>query len=297
MDTLKEKLAQLVYDYSIKGKTADRSFCEKVINLCVDGFDINDYVKSYNVESGINEAEYAGYDIGDKSLIVNLLKSKQEVLSRINDESRGGIVSSKFLTCVKVNIEIVHSIVHEITHACQYKKCLEGKDDLEKGLLELSFVKNLALLRGDNLSKEFIQYCMMLDELNGDKLYYISLPSERMADIRGLEFERDISKLITSKKKGNIETYTSLRLLLGKMLAYKECAPTALVVTANETIKKSVGLDYNSCDVNVTENGLTKLSRKNNFSLDDKLFYGFPITKDEKQNIDEEVKVLKRSLF
>ena len=45
MEQLKNELAKLVYDYSINRKYADKKFVDKALTLCINAFDINDYVR------------------------------------------------------------------------------------------------------------------------------------------------------------------------------------------------------------------------------------------------------------
>jgi len=296
MDFLKEQLARLVYDYSIKGKFADEQFFNTAINLCIEAFDIKDYVKDYKAISDKDKERFAGYNIGTRKITLDILKQRNAVLERINVEKRAGISSSTFETCLKVNIDVVNSIIHEIMHACQYKKCLQDEDDIQRELIELSFPKNLSIVRGNKLSKKMIEYYKILDALENDDVFYASIPAERMANISGLEFERDISKLISSSKKEKIDNYTDARLLLGKIQSYSDYSPTAFVKSINESIKKEIHIPHETSDISVIERRLKRLSKENDLSLDDRLFLGFPIAVDEEREIKRKVVELKKRL-
>ncbi len=297
METLKERLAKLVYDYSIKEKIADKEFVDQVVEMCVEEFNLRDYVKTLNLDSDGNNEMIAGYNIENKNLALDLHTLIGNVISRVEIESRSGIATSSFLMFVKVNIDVINSIVHELQHAMQYKKCLTDQEGFDRKILEMSMVKNLSLLRGKALTPAEEKYLRTIAILEGDEVFYESLPHERMANITGLEYDRDISKLLSTRKKGNLEAYTEARLLLGKMMGYKECSPTAFAIAANETIKRNIGLPHDIYRIDQVEQELREESARNNFSLDERLYYGLPISDVEKEQLDNKLARLKRSLF
>lgn len=293
---LEDSLKKLVYDYSIKGKYADKKFVEQIIILFVNEKKLEDYVKNYKFEKNPTKDCLSGYNFSDKTIFVNIKKEINHSLSRIKNEK---LNNTNFERILKVNIHVVNAVIHELTHAYQYKKCLTGNSDLEKRLLELALERNLYVIRlngkVDTVSDNMCNYLSMLDDVRNDECYYTSLPSERMANLAALKMEKDLVKGLSNSS--NILNYYDLRYLKGQQLGYGEVAPTTFVMTINNILKKEFNLKYESVNFEENEKLCRELSKKYNCSLDDKLYYGFPITEEEKLQIKEKEKILLRKLF
>ena len=292
MDLLKNELTKLVYDYSIKRKYADGRFIDKVVALCINEFDINDYVRKCETMPIEDKYTYAGYSIETRKITIDISSCIISAIDRIESEKKQNIKSSEFLKYVKVNLNLINGIIHELAHAYQYKKCIEGEDSLEKRILELTLDRNIRVLNDEKLSLKEIAYYKALDVISHDDLYYTATPSERMANLKGLEFENDISLLLPSKEKDNLDYYTELRLLLGQMQAYRDASPTAFIDYVNEMMKEKYGLPSGKKDMKEVEKFYNRLAIENNLSLNERIFLGLPIDKVDRNKIDKKINKL-----
>lgn len=293
---MEKEINKLIYEYSINGKIADKQFAEKVIEICINEFNIRDYVEKYDVKPIGKESVLAGYNIGNRSLILDLESIKKEAYEKLKIEKKQGITSTQFLDNFKINSYVVYGIVHELTHASQYKKCLEGPSNLEKELLEMSLERNLILVKNEKVSIQKLCYFSGIDEEYKKAIYFNTVPSERMADIKGLEVIRDISKLIDDELKGNIEEYTELGLIKGKIHAYGDMAPTVFYRCVNDTYKYNTGLITTRPNIDEISKMYIQKSIENNCSLDEKMYFGLPINTEEKIKVYKKIKDLSNKL-
>ena len=296
MEQLKNELVKLVYDYSINRKYADGKFVDKALLLCINTFEINDYVRKFEAMPIEDKDTYAGYSIETKKVTIDIYSCITSAIDRVESEKKQ-TETSEFLKYVKVNLNVINGIIHELTHACQYKKCIEGPDSLEKRILELTLDRNIRVLKGEKLSIEEIAYYKALDIIAHDELYYTATPSERIANLKGLEFENDISLLLPSKEKDNLDYYTELRLLLGQMQAYRDASPTAFIDYVNEMMKEKYGLPSGKKDMKEVEKFYNRLAIENNLSLNERIFLGLPIDKVDRNKIDKKINKLRNRII
>ena len=285
MDELKKELYKIVYEYSIEEKIADKVFIERVLDLCINAFNVNEYILDRKIEEyNGNKYIQTGYNINEKTVYFNLESIKNDGLNQVLKSKEKGIKSNTFLDYFKINSNFLNAIIHEIMHAYQYKKCLRNDNDLETEILKISLERNLEAIKKEKITMQKNWYYMQLDkQYNTVEPYREACPSERMADIKAFEFERDISKLVVPSKKLNIVEYNELKLLNIKMNGYQECAPTTFVTLINEILKDNVGLPYKTIDMFEIEEMYRKLSQEHNLSLDERIWLGLPITEEEKE--------------
>ena len=291
MSIVETKLLKLVYDYSINYKYADQNFIYEVISLLGDG--LSDYIKTIDNKS-LNSSSFCFYNIENKTVSIDILKEVEYELLRIRLE---GLPNSKYEVFLKVNLSVVNAIAHELEHARQYKKCLEGATDLESKLLESAYEKNLFLLRnGQPSSEDRLVYFKALAQTEGETIYYTSSPSERMAKIRGLEYEKLLGNSLVSDACSSIGDYTNLRYIRGQKLGYTgECAPTPFFELIKDTIRVSSGLKIKASNYDALEYKYDKMGR--NLTLDEKLYYGFPISISESDEINRRTIDLQKKLI
>lgn len=297
MEKLKEELYKVVFDYSIEEKLPDKKFIETILDLCIDPFNINDYVLDRDIgEDNITENPQgaACYWINTRKVVVDIERVKTIGINRIMTDKEYGIISNTFLDYYKMNSQAMYIIVHELSHACQYKKCFE-EDTLETDILKLKLGKNIAIVTNKPLTINEIEYYILLDKQTWQ--YYAASPSERMADITGAEFERDIAKLLDPKKKSNIEEYSKLRLLNSKIKGYDITSPTVAVTLVNETAKGIVGLPQKYKERQEVENMYNERANKLNLSFDERIRLGLPITEEEKHKVYQKIQNLRNILI
>ena len=86
MEELKKELLNLVYTYTINKKVADKEYVTKAIELCIQAFNVSDYVTSYEINSISNNNVNGGYLINKKSLIIDIQKVIVEVKDRVEKD-------------------------------------------------------------------------------------------------------------------------------------------------------------------------------------------------------------------
>lgn len=293
METIKNELAVLVYTYSANKKIADKSFADKVIELYRDAIKVNDYVKDYKYVNYDIAGAVAVYDICNKEVLLNVEGIIDTARERLQIDEQLGIITSEFNYYAKINLTVVNAIIHELTHASQYKRYIEGPKDLENEILGLSLERNVDVLKKNYISPQKAFYYKMLDRKFREELYHDALPSERMADIKGLEFENDISKLLKSEDKDALEKYTTLRLLHGKITGYKGFSPTGFVTLVNETLKLQFGLNYGESDIEQIESRYNLIAKEYNLDTEERIRLGLPVEKIELQKIKTKADILK----
>lgn len=293
MAKLEERLTKLVYDYSSKGKLADGIFIDIALTLGIHDYDIYNYVKSYEIDNSRNYLP-TGYSIDKRYIRIDQNALLEDGINRVRQEENVGITSTAFVKNLKVNLSVVSGVINVLSHAVQYKTCLEGPDNIEKEVLELALERNLKLVRKENLPPETLGYNMLLDSKYQEEIYYRALPSERMAEINGLEFEKNISKLISDDRKDNLDTYTDWKLVSGQINTYAAQSPTSFIKCINENLKVSTGLPYGETDLDKIEEMYREKSK--NYSLERRLYLGLPITEEERNKMLIKRDVLKESL-
>ena len=299
MEKLKEELYKIVYDYSIEEQLVDMKFMDTILDLCIEKFNIKDYVLVRDIgENNISRKDVpAGYYIDKKSIVADIYRIKNCGINRILNDKKSGVISNTFLDYFKMNSNSMDIIVHELTHALQYKQCLENDNSLETEILKTNLDRNLVIINKKTLTAQELVYYKMLDEEFMGGPYYEACPSERMAYIRCAEFERDIAKLLDSNKKGNIEAYTELRLLNSQINAYKECSPTTLVRLVNEIFKDKAGLPHKYNSMKEIEEMYRIMANKHKLSFDERIWLGLPITEHEKQKVYQKRQELQNILL
>ena len=287
MEELKQELYKIVYEYSINNKIADKEFVVDVLDLCIDAFNINDYVKMYEVNNKDTSMITAGYALENKYILFNLRTGLDGIFEKLQVEKEMGVKSNKFLDYFKINSEILYGIIFEITTANQYKKCIENPNTLESEILNLSLDRNIEVVQNKAISVSKALYFKLLDKHYQKRAYHDACPNIRMSNIIAATYVRDISKMLDEDLKDNIETYTELNLLNEQIMTYRDYAPTTFVRTVNESMKATVGLPHLDYSIEEIENMYRELSIKNNLSYDERIWLGLPITKEEKQKVLE----------
>ena len=284
MEELKQELYKIVYEYSIQNKVADKDFVVDVLDLCINAFNLKEYVKVYEVNSKNNGDLYTGYDVTKKYLLYNLRSVINGTFEKLQEEKEIGVKSNRFLDCFKVNCNVVNTIIFEMTTASQYKSCIEDPDTLENNILCLTLDRNILAISGKPLPPSQILYFKLLDrQYTNNRAYNNASPTVRMSSIKGAEYERDIANLLNEDEKGNIETYTELKVLTEQIHGYKDFAPTTFVKAINEHTKSIVGLSHLDYSIDEIESMYNKMAEEYHLTLDERIWLGLPIPEEEKE--------------
>ena len=193
---------------------------------------------------------------------------------------------------LEVNLMLMSDIVHELSHAIQFKKALSKDDDLESTLIRISF-EHLLLQKSNECSdekvKEYISSLVSLYELSYD--FYSATPAERMANINAVELEKDIICQPVFKASKIAKEYEKLKYLQAQTrdykLSFESNSPTINFINMRNIAMQISG--YNSRLYDKTEL-ISKLKRFSKImKLEEKLYYGLNINNEEIVKISKEI--------
>ncbi len=191
---MQEELLKLIYDYAIKVKMPDYSFMEKLINI----------VKTYdNLDKYILEFELKDEDENDKKILGNYNGSSKkitvyqlQILKCLKDKNYNfTILERNFFNCVI----FVQVILHEISHAIQYKMIESNNSSLETYILKSALANYdqeiVTEMFKHGYSINQVKIYMELQEKarkNNKKINYNIAPQERLAQINSYQKLEDI---------------------------------------------------------------------------------------------------------
>ena len=103
MEKLKNELYKIVYEYSIEEKIADKAFINRVLDLCINEFNVNEYILDRNIEEyNGNKYIQTGYSINDRTMYFNLESIKNDGINEIMQDKENKVNSSIFLDYFKI---------------------------------------------------------------------------------------------------------------------------------------------------------------------------------------------------
>ena len=276
------QLARLLYDYSSNNNMVNKAYIDKLMDIVVNGKNLNDYVSNYEI-SGENSSLDAGYIYSSRKITIYAKK----IYGIILNEMRYATLLPDDEKYLFINSIITQIILHEIEHANQ-RRIIEKENNLESDILKLCEFKELTKIdelesKGliNDLEAKYYKTIEMSEYMNTYHELYEYAPDERLAQIKSyqelidsLRFFKDNSKILELE-----ELYK-----LGNILnAYRDTSsPTITYLNTqgrNEELKQ---FDWYSD----SEEEAIKLSQ-NKFVLRDRIKYGLPIDKKEKQFVKE----------
>ena len=169
----KENIYDVLYDYCIKNKKADRHFVKKISSIILKSRDLKKYVSKVQCLEDCNTYKAGAYSFFYKKLYYYLPKFNMNVL--------------------RYNMLITQVVLHECEHIKQYDEIFNGKKTIKNMILKEDL--------GDQIIDKYLSTAdisnlpaPMVKELHEEKAYfdkkaaqYLSLydiaPSERMANI------------------------------------------------------------------------------------------------------------------
>ena len=238
---------KIIYDKSVCNKIIDFKDIEKIIEIIIINKNLNNYILNINVQP-IRSKNLASYSNYSKNIIV--YAGTVELM--IENIEKNILVADDFEKILYQNLSILQIILHEVEHANQEK---------------IAYIEN-------SLEAFIIRISHLIDKQENEKLYECC-PTERFAEIKS--FQELLLLIDYIKNRLNelpkiIETEKSQRLLRG--YHFSDNLITNPIVTYFEIDNKRELL--NSFDWYSEEN-----ENINKYSLDSRLFYGFPISKIE----------------
>jgi hypothetical protein len=285
---MKSEILKIVYDYSINKRIVDEEFIEKLINIIITKKELTPFLEKIvfipeSIECNDEAFSPAGYYplLKEIRICINLFEkifiNRNKIIQTLNANE---------LFFYK-NTAITQIILHELEHVYQNKKIFIGEEDLETKLLKVGnyHFAYITSLRQEMLSsKDEVLKEQLLSKINERRRlysqYYIYNHCERMAQINSYKVIMNaispIEGLIPSVVK-NTSTCVRQQLSDGFEINFKRvCAPTIVYMQA-------LGYQWELENFYFYNRNKRKLLKNISelHSLDDRLLFGLPISKEE----------------
>lgn len=241
-----ESILKIIYDKSISNQILNFRDIEKILELLIIEKHLNDYISDINVQH-IRSNNLASYSNYTKKITIYIEKVDQMVR---NIETN--ILNTNILEIMLYkNLSILQVLLHEIEHANQ-QKFAYTENNIEALIIRLSYLVK------DGYCTPLYEYC----------------PEERMAEIKSYNEVIILVSYLNNK-------LTTLNEILGM-----------------EELKRLLrGYHYKNAEINIPIEDYFVLAGKKNlfdsldisnnlegYSLNERLKFGFPISKDEYGN-------------
>lgn len=282
---MQENLYKVFEYYLSRNKIISKTEVKNLTSLLLFNKNLLDKVNSITTSDNLDTQ----YSFDNKNLNVNLAKIIED--TRYEDKELYNDIFSKIQKYQKHNLNVFKCILHEIEHVKQYKIIENNPKTLEEKLIYSSFHNNYKE-EIDEKTKMNIINLIGKEYLKMDSYYY-SEPAERMAYINS---EKEITN-ITKKLGLNdllIDLYT-LEVLEDEDSEYEFDTKGKIICPLKKYIaieKELLGEYGNFC----YEAYFKSIMKKNiNISLNRKMKYGLPISKEEYTN--HELKIVNNKVF
>lgn len=257
-----QTISKLLKKYN--NNKVDDNFIYDVINIIINSYNLNDYIKKIKIENYKPNLSYGSYEYFTGNLIIR---------KNFHDESN-----------LSYNINILQNIMHEIEHVIQYdylikcnKKIIIPNNLIKANLLTDSINQKIILETLKNKSDNFdlniqneLYNCENIVEAIEE--LYIYDPSERMAEIDSLKKLLEIVKLLNDDRLTNIINFNLIQKL---NIGYDDNCPIFNFYTG---LSDMIDNEYLKVIIN------NYLINYNYLTLEDKLYYGLPRNDMEYQN-------------
>ncbi len=282
-------IASKIFMYHKLNKILDYNAINEIIISLIKAYKLENYIKEVKCEEIENKDASMAYNYFEKCIYVSpnfiksIYRSSEQMLNlfRIQDK------------LMATNLDILHSILHEVNHAKQYKHIKEVGNDLKSTLftkslssysLHLSYEieDNLGIPRGETkISKELTEFAKVSQN---NMNIYKTLPSE-------IDAEMEATKQVkwVCEKMSSGETY--------KYIDFYQMTINLMIVSSYK--QKLFSIDYpvknfikyrNKYVVDDNLNLKDEIINSKNMSFDERVNLGLPITKKELQTINNNIK-------
>ena len=293
------KLISLLYDYSIRGKLADKKYIEQFIDIVVNSMGLNNYLIGFEILSDVttwedsNFVSFAGYSHVLKKLYI-FIEGINKLLI-LNDKYRALFSSTEQI--FYQNVLISQVILHELEHANQVK-IINTNDSLEAKILKFSSINcivenELARLKDAGCNQKDIEKARQLLTMSYGTLYHIYYelaPGERFAEIKSHNTMIRILEVI-KRQTPKLREFESICLLENMTRGYSFIengisSPTIDFLTLLG--KKRELRQFGWYDKEVDKSLFLSQSQ---FSLSERMIYGLPISNKEHEAVDKIIKM------
>lgn len=288
---MKEELLDLLYDYSSKGKLADKEYIEKFIAIVkkyksLGNYLIGPYYLPYSTQ---NIDTLATYSFSIRKIQIFYKKIEETIKS---DKFCDFMIPEKEKVFYK-NVKLSQILLHELEHVNQ-AKIIEENDNLESRILRLT---------GVGKSSEIVAIILKKMGYNDNKIesvlddkksiyhkYYEFAPHERLAEIKSHEqltsITSEIGDLVPNVNKLE-EIYAIKSMLKGYRIDNFLISPTVLYLIKQGEIGALKRFEwYGRNDYE------TLCKSKQLYDLEDRVRLGLPIDQKEYNAISKRLNKL-----
>lgn len=280
---INNELIEEVLEISKQNKIIDKKFINKLIFSVVEKL-------NYESKSKFNGIVFIDIDWNDTLATFNKNTAEIEIDYNKMVEHFKAILNDDY---IKINLEFIHCILHEIQHLDEYYKLT--RNDIQAKILRIStgdFICNYLYNKNKQIydTEEDITYFTNMEYYDFYQKYWDIIPSERIADYGALTcLKNSLEKYpILNKDEININyLMNNLFYLLEDGYVYDRKKEKYTI----PLFKYFEALDYKT---NLENFGIkTDLSGNvlNEIKLDDKMKLGLPITYEEHEKLKIKYKI------
>lgn len=266
------KISRILNNYCKNNRYADEKFINFIVEIILKLRRNKGYVNNLTFGDGMENGNVAFYNYMSKELSFVLPEQNMDVID--------------------YNLMVLHFILHECEHITHHKLCNNNDKSLRGYLLRESMADTLFCVETERLNftkltpEQMLNITVKMEYFEKRRSIYPKiyefLPAERMAEIDS--FERILNILEYCKfDKDKSQSFIYARgLNIIKLLGYSK--------KDNEIMCPTYSLYYELDKISPNQELLNKIIANlekcsNNLDLDDRLYYGLPITDKEHEYV------------
>ena len=267
-------------------KTLDIKFIDEILDIAINSKELNDYVKSYEVNISEVNDNVAEYDGENKKIVIYEKSMCERIIHDLINTTICYDVND-FEKRLFINSFLAQVLLHEVEHANQ-KRIIENENGLESSILKLCeleirpksefiFEKSETgkLLEKLRLAARLFNYRVIYKEL------YDYAPHERLAQIKS--YQEIIDSLCFIDRHSIVTRKKEIEKLGTVLNGYDDTSSPTITYLSNQGREKELKqFDWYSDD----KEEAIKLS-KEKYNLKDRMKYGLPIDEKEHQLVKE----------
>ena len=277
---MEEAILKLLYDYSIQGKLAvSRKFIESLLDIVVNELNIHGYVKKPKFEHIDSVKPVHGkYNMLDRTLTFDLERIKSFIQGN-------NFYESSLDTLVLKNSIVAIIVLHELWHAYENKVRLDASIKTTEAILlragidhRIQIAREIGVLPNHMIDDGVACFQSTFAENHDIN------PVERMAELSSY---RTLLRALKPEEGRFPFTYDVMALYLTKesLKGYNGYSPTMEFL--NNIGRADIWRNFSFYDIN-PESLLQNVQGE--YSLNERLFYGFPINEEEYKALSDKLK-------
>lgn len=290
---MESELLKIIFDYSKSGKILDYNAMEMIINIVVISNNLDDYVKSVNIDYDNLETNryYDGFGcLMDYNFNVKKINIYDKSIKKIINECQIFNFYDGEKKIYNINLYLLQVLLHEIEHAKHNRIYNENSmsDNITK-LFKIVYkysIESIKKIYDEFLSKGFSisdvdKYFILLRDME-DRFYEIS-PCERIADI---DSYKEILKILNEESSMcNLYSLYYYKYHLCYLRGYSVDKKGNVISPTIKYVK------------NIYSNDVDKFSDIKPNDFDEAIYLGFPIDTDKFDKLYDKTLRMSYKLF